>query len=244
MIDSLSFSGGGHGTECTSTAVGNDGGVFTPEPRVTSFYTTTYGPLVQGPAPSAKIIAIGNVYAGGSIESAYLFAFLGYDGVPHTGDEPQIASLSYGTSSIDNDTYDWESRYVTYLTRYYEEQFGAGTSPLFIHSAGNGGYGNGTLIQPNPLTALTVGAATQYGTINAWGISETISAPNRVNYGDLVALSDRGPAADGVRGVDLVANGHAGTGAFPSTSIATARAPTCTGRAPVAAGRSWPASPP
>ncbi|MBI5564307.1 MAG: S8 family serine peptidase [Chloroflexi bacterium] len=215
MIDSLSFSGGGHGTECASTAVGNDGGVFTPEPRVTSFYTATYGPLVQGPAPAAKIIAIGNVYAGGSIESAYLFIFLGYDGMPHTGDEPQIATLSYGTSGIDNDTYDWESRYITYLARYYEEQAGVGAAPLFIHSAGNGGYGNGTLIQPNPLTALTVGAATQYGTINAWGISETVSAPQRVNYGDIVALSDRGPAADGVRAVDLVANGHAGTGAYP-----------------------------
>ncbi len=215
MIDSLSFSGGGHGTECASTAVGNDGGVFTPEPRVTSFYTTTYGPLVQGPAPAAKIIAVGNVYAGGSIESAYLFTFLGYDGVPHSGDEPQIATLSYGTSSIDNDTYDWESRYITYLTRYYEEQFGAGAAPLFIHSAGNGGHGNGTLIQPSPSVGLTVGAATQYGTLNAWGISETISAPNRVNYGDVVALSDRGPAADGVRGVDIVANGHAGTGAYP-----------------------------
>ncbi len=28
-------------------------------------------------------------------------------------------------------------------------------------------------------------------------------------------MSDRGPAADGVRGVDLVANGNAGTGAYP-----------------------------
>ncbi len=182
MIDSLSFSGGGHGTECASTAVGNDGGIFTPEPRVTSFYTTTYGPLVQGPAPAARIIAIGNVYAGGSVEATYLFAFLGYDGVPHSGDEPQIATLSYGTSSIDNEPYDWESRYVTYLTHYYEEHYGPGTAPLFIHSAGNGGHGDGTLIQPNPLTALTVGAATQYGTVNAWGISETVSAPNRVNY--------------------------------------------------------------
>ena len=218
MIDSLYQSGGGHGTECASTAVGNDGGVFTPEPRVTSFYTTTYGPLVQGPAPDAKIIAVGNVYAGGALDADYLFMFLGYDGVPHTGDEPQIVSLSYGNSAIDNDGYDWESRYITYLTRYFEEQTGAGAAPLFIHSAGNGGYGAGTLIGPNADVALTVGASTQYGTINAWGISETISAPNRVNYGDVVSISDRGPATDGVRGVNLVANGHAGTGAYPVNS--------------------------
>ena len=215
MIDSLVQAGGGHGTECASTAVGNDGGLFTPEPRIPSFYTTTYGPLVQGPAPAAKIMAIGNIYAGGSVDAPYLFTLLGYDGVPHSGDEPLIASLSFGNFRIDNDGYDWESRYIDYLAYSYEDQYGPGTAPLFIHSAGNGGSGAGTMVGPNPYVALTVGAATQYGTVNAWGISETVSAPDRVNYGDVAAISDRGPAADGVRVINLVANGYAGTGAYP-----------------------------
>jgi hypothetical protein len=88
MIDDLSEPGGGHGTMCAGTAVGNDDGIFVPEPRVASFYASTYGPLVQGPAPGAKVIAVGNVYAGGSMDAWYLFAVLGYDGVPDSGDEP------------------------------------------------------------------------------------------------------------------------------------------------------------
>jgi uncharacterized repeat protein (TIGR01451 family) len=209
MIDDLLDSGGGHGTMCASTAIGNDGGVFTPEPRVASFYTTTYGPLVQGPAPDAKLIAIGNVYAGGAIDADYLFTIMGYDGMPNSGDEPLMASLSYGDSTIDNDGWDWESRFLTYLNLNYAR------SPLFIHSSGNGGFGRGTLIAPNPLTGLNAGASTQYGTLNAWGLSETVSLPARVNVGDIASFSDRGPAADGVRGVDLVANGMSGTGAYP-----------------------------
>ena len=87
MIDTTSERGGGHGTMCTSTAVGYDtDGVFTPTSSVASFYNPgTHGPLVQGPAPGAKVIAMGNVYAGGSMDAWYLFAVFGYDGEPGTG---------------------------------------------------------------------------------------------------------------------------------------------------------------
>jgi hypothetical protein len=211
MIDDLSLRGGGHGTMCAGTAVGyDDDSVFVPKSAVASFYTDTYGPLVQGPAPGAKVIAMGNVYAGGSLDAWHLFTIVGYDGVEGSGDEPQIVTLSYENSAIDNDGWDWESRYLTTLNLDYEED-----SPLFIVSAGNGGFGYGTLTPPASGTRLIAGASTQYGTYNVWGISETVSLPERVNTGDVSAFSSRGPGADGARAVDLVANGMMGTSAYP-----------------------------
>jgi hypothetical protein len=212
MIDSTSESGGGHGTMCAGTAVGyDDGGVFTPNIKVASFYDPAiYGPLVQGPARGAKVIAMGNVYAGGSLDAWYLFTVLGYDGEPGSGDEPQIVTLSFGSGGVDNDTWDWESRYLTHLNLTY-----GADSPLFIQSAGNGGPGYGTLIPPKATTGLIVGGSVQYGTYNAWGISETVSLSSRVNSGDVAPFSGRGPGADGTRAVDLVANGMLGTGAYP-----------------------------
>jgi subtilisin family serine protease len=217
MIDTTSGNVfGGHGTMCASTAIGNDGGVFTITSRIPVFYNPAFGPIVQGPAPGAKLIAMGNVYASGSsIENHYLFTFLGYDGVPNSGDEPRIVSLSYG-SSVDNDSWDWESRFIDYLNYYYDQQYGDGTSPLFIHSAGNGSYGTGTLIQPNAATALNVAASTQYGTaINASVLPETVSFASRVSFGDIASLSSRGPGANGTRPVDLAANGSVGAVAYP-----------------------------
>ncbi|MFL7810082.1 MAG: S8 family serine peptidase, partial [Anaerolineae bacterium] len=213
MIDSTSESGGGHGTMCAGTAVGYDAaGVFTTSSRVASFYDPAiYGPPVQGPAPGAKVIAMGNVYApGSSLDAWYTFTVLGYDGVPGTGDEPQVATLSYGSGEVDNDTWDWESRYLTNLNLTY-----GADSPLFIQSAGNGGPGYGTVNPPKAATGLVVGASVQYGTYNVWGISETVSLPSRVSTGDVAPFSGRGPGADGTRPVDLVANGILGTGAYP-----------------------------
>ncbi len=213
MIDSISESSGGHGTMCAGTAVGyDDDGVFAPNSKVASFYDpATYGPLVQGPAPGAKVIAVGNVYApGGSLDAWYLFTVLGYDGVAGSGDEPQIVTLSFGNGDVDNDTWDWESRYLTTLNLTY-----GADSPLFIQSSGNGGPGYGTINPPKAATGLIVGASTQYGAYNAWGISETVHLPSRVNSGDVAPFSGRGPGAGGTRTVDVVANGMLGTGAYP-----------------------------
>ncbi len=213
MLDDLYLSGGGHGTMVAGTAVGNDGGVFVPESRVASFYTTTYGPLVQGPAPGAAIIPVGNVYEGGAIESAYLFALVGLDGIPGTGDEPHIVNMSYGDGAVENTGWDWESRFLAQLNLEYGAH-----SPLFVHSSGNGGSGYGTLISPSPATGLNVGASSQFGTLNFVGYYETVTLASRVNYGDLLSFSGRGPDVGGARPVDLVSNGMAGTGAAPLTA--------------------------
>ncbi|MGC9399467.1 MAG: S8 family serine peptidase [Anaerolineae bacterium] len=216
MMDSVWERGGGHGTECAGSAVGNDGGVFVPESRIPDFYDPmTYGPLVQGPAPGARIIAAGNVYEGGAMDAWYLFTMVGLDGVPNTGDEPDVVTLSYGSGTVDSDGWDAESRLIDKLTLEHQAHYGPGAVPLYVVSAGNGGYGYGTLISPAPRTALKVGASTQYGTLNFMGISETVSLPSRVNTGDVASFSGRGPGADGTRAIDLVANGMAGTGGYP-----------------------------
>ncbi len=218
MLDDLYLSGGGHGSMVAGTAVGNDGGVFVPEARVASFYTATYGPLVQGPAPGAKIVPVGNVYEGGAIEAAYLFTLVGLDGVPGTGDEPHIVNMSYGDGEVENAGWDWESRFLARLNLEYGAQ-----SPLFVHAAGNGGSGYGTLISPSPVTGLNVGASSQFGTFNFLGTYETVTLPARVNYGDLLSFSGRGPDAGGTRPLDLVSNGMAGTGAAPLTAYGDGR---------------------
>jgi len=116
MIDTPWEVGGGHGTLCASNVVGDDGGAFHPGVRgVAPFYSDTYGSLVQGPAPGARVVAMGNLYAGGSMESWYAFLSAGYDGVAGSGDEPQIVSVSFGEPGVDNDGWDWESRHVTRL---------------------------------------------------------------------------------------------------------------------------------
>ncbi len=213
MLDDLFLSGGGHGSMVAGTAVGEDGGVFTPDARVASFYSAAYGPLVQGPAPGAEIIAVGNIYAGGSIEAAYLFTLVGLDGVPGTGDEPHIVNMSYGDGAVENTGWDWESRFLTQLNLEYGAQ-----SPLFVHASGNGGSGYGTLISPSPATGLNVGASSQFGTVNFLGTYETVTLPSRVNYGDALSFSGRGPDAGGARPLDLLSNGMAGASAYPLNS--------------------------
>jgi len=218
MLDDLFLSGGGHGSMVAGTAVGDDGGVFAPGARVASFYTSTYGSLVQGPAPGAEIIAVGNIYAGGSIEAAYLFTIVGLDGVPGTGDEPHIVNMSYGDGAVENTGWDWESRFLTQLNLEYGPQ-----SPLFVHSSGNGGSGYGTLISPSPATGLNVGASSQFGTVNFVGAYETVTLPSRVNYGDALSFSGRGPDAGGARPLDLLSNGMAGASAYALNSARNGR---------------------
>jgi hypothetical protein len=132
--------------------------------------------------------------------------------VPGSGDEPHLVSLSFDDGTLDYDTWDAMSRSIAALNLLYGE-----ASPLYIPSAGNGGPGYGTATSPKPATALVVGASTQYGTINAWGmgVSETVSSPQRVNWGEVARLSGRAPGADGSGAVDLVANGMVGSGAWP-----------------------------
>ena len=62
-------------------------------------------------------------------------------GRPNTGDEPQIAIMSYGYSGAPNNGWDFQSRYV---------MLDAQSAPTlaWIAATGNGGPGYGTITPP------------------------------------------------------------------------------------------------
>ena len=170
MIGDQAVAGGDHGTMCASAvAAQNQTGV------------------VQGFAPDAKIIAVGDIYYGGFGADIYNFAAEGYDGMPDTGDEAMIASSSYGSSDVDNDGWDYEARWVSLLTSFYP-------NTAFAASTGNGGYGFGTVNSPGGSSAeIAVGASTSYynGPGTSWETGTTW------NFGDVQPWSDRGPTSLG-----------------------------------------------
>ena len=233
MLGSAYAGGGDHGTLCASAAVagGQINGYFGMfgefvqyDPEDWSGFlnaddVSEYLPwlkaadegTVQGAAPGANLIAIGDNY--GVVNGmqgfydAYTFLAYGVDGVPNTGDEfVDIASMSYGDGSVHNDGWDWESRLIS----YYNQQYLPNTT--FFASSGNGGPGFGTVNSPQGNTVVSVGASTQYGASTAFG--SAISA-EQINDGEVVHFSGRGPDAMGRPDPDVVATGGWGAGDGP-----------------------------
>jgi len=184
MINDVTENGGDHGTLCASAVVaqGAIGAVY-------------------GMAPGAKMIAVGNLYQGGSGYDNYRFVTRGYDGIRGTGDEAHIVSMSYGTSSIVNDGWDWESRYIDLTTSIYAPYV------TFFGATGNGAHGYGTITSPGASPGIvSVGAATEY-----WSF-ESIAGDDQILWGDVQPWSNRGPNAMGQPDPDVVAIGAWGSG--------------------------------
>jgi len=180
MIGDAYAAGGDHGTMCSSAVVAQN-----------------RTGMVQGFAPDATLIAVGDIYFGGFWTDIYPFAAEGYDGLPGTGDEAMVSSSSYGTSDIDNDGWDYESRFIDLLTTSYD-----GTT--FVASTGNGGYGFGTVTPPGgSRSVLSVGASTSYysGPKTSWE-----NAP-MWTFGDVQPWSNRGPSSLGNVDPDVVTVG-------------------------------------
>jgi subtilisin family serine protease len=193
MINDATENGGDHGTLCASAVVAQ--GVISDG-------------VVRGMAPDAKIIAVGNMYQGGSAYDNYRFVTRGYDGLIGTGDEANIVSMSYGTSSIYNDGWDYESRYLTYMTTLYNPYV------TFLGATGNGGHGYGTVTSPASSTAIiSVGASTEY-----WSF-ESIRDLDQITWGDVQPWSNRGPSAVGQVAPDVVAVGAWGSGDLPLNEV-------------------------
>ncbi len=178
-----------HGTSCASSIVaqgvidGDNGGMRPP------YKPAGVGGMVQGMAPHAKIVAIGNVYrTGQAIYDAYILATYGLDGRPNTGDEPQIASLSFGFDGGVDNGWDFQSRYLA-LLQLDNPQIS------FVAAAGNGGPGYGSATPPaaGP-SVISVGAATQYGETTTF---DPISSTRGITWGDVQPWSDRGPSVLG-----------------------------------------------
>ncbi len=195
-----------HGTLCASNVAGQ-GVINGGAPAYKPPYAGPGTGMVLGGAPKAEIVGISNIYYDfySSILDAYIFSVYGYDGILDSGDEIQITSNSYGDSAIDNDGWDYYSRYVARRQRLY--------SPItsFIFSTGNGAPGYGTVAPPCPPTGIGVGASTQMGS-TGW---DSIANLDQITYNDVQSWSNRGPGARGTVGVHVVAEGAYGAGDMP-----------------------------
>jgi len=166
---------------------------------------------VSGFAPDADLIAVGDIYAGGFVYDIYYFAAEGYDGLPGSGDEAQIASLSFGGFDYD-DGWDYEARLVDWISTVHAP------TTTFVAASGNEGHGYGSGISPGSGEALiSVGASTSY-----WGrdytglyIPDAFEPATQNFWGDVQPWSSRGPSAIGKGAPNVVAVGAWATGDNP-----------------------------
>ncbi len=199
-----------HGTLVASSIVGKGvSGYYDSSSTIAVPMDEPTEPQVFGIAPAVKIISIGNVYTS-SVFEGWWFTAQGYDGMPNTGDEPQIVANSFGFSSTYEDGWDFYSRFADWITMVY-----ASGKLIFTVSAGNDGNGYGTVTSPGSAAGvITVGASTDFFYRKPSGLEQ---GPHQ-SYGDVVPFSGRGPTVLGMPDPDILANGRM---AFGSTALNT-----------------------
>jgi len=201
MLNDASEAGGNHGTLCAS-AVSAQGVIGNG--------------AVLGMAPGADLIAVSNLYAGGSWLDSFRFISEGYDGNASTShDQGQIGSFSFGNSAAHDDGADYWSLYLDWLTRVHSPQ------TTYFVAVGNGGHGYGTTASPGGAHGvISVGAFSSKG--STWGESASWSnrGPNSVSRldPDIVAV---GWSATGDRTLNEVTNANNAYTTWSGTSLAT-----------------------
>ncbi len=206
MLNDASEAGGNHGTLCASAVAAQ--GVIN-------------NGAVLGMAPGADLIAVSNLYAGGSWLDSFRFISEGYDGNASTShDQGQIGSFSFGNSAAHDDGADYWSLYLDWLTRVHSPE------TTYFVAVGNGGHGYGTTASPGGAHGvMSVGAFSSKG--STWGESASWSnrGPNSISRldPDIVAV---GWSATGDKTLNEVTNANSAYTTWAGTSLAT----------PVAAG--------
>src|SRR2546429_3529671 len=177
--DALAPGGGDHGTLCASAIVAqNKTGA------------------VLGFAPQAKLISVGNIYAGGFFYDMFTFVGEGYDGIPDTGDEAQVASASFGFSGTFDDAWDFTARWVEFNSLVNPD-------PTFTVSSGNGGPRFRAATSPSSISGvISVGASTSSNP----GLA-TFEDAAHSTFGDVQPWSNRGPSTLGTSKPDVVTVG-------------------------------------
>jgi len=208
----------GHGTLCASNVLGQ--GRIDNDPYQWAIlgdesfgFRPSYKPagtqgMVVGAGKNAKLVTAGNFYQYGGYD-AFLFAALGYDGAPGTSDDVQIMSNSWGHTREIADGWDFDSRIIDFYNRNVNPNL------LITFSAGNEGPGFGSLSGPEPVSALTVGASTQWGST---GMDSAASA-DQIIYGDAAWFTSRGPSATGTAAIDVMADGQRASGDLPINGV-------------------------
>lgn len=182
MLNEGSGPAGNHGTLCASAV---------------SAQAVVANGVVQGMAPDAEIIAVGNYYNGGlSGYDSWRYVAEGPDGIIDSGDEANIGSFSFGYSSIVDAGSDYASMYLDWLTRVYSR------NTTYMVALGNGGHGYGTVASPG-------GAA---GVISVGAASSKTGGSIGDTWGDTAMWTNRGPNSQGRMDPDIVAIGWSATG--------------------------------
>lgn len=202
--------GGNHGTLCAS-GVAAQGVIDGDSPVYKPAGDGTPGTgMVQGGGKDVKLSSNGDGYTtAAAFTDGFLFAAMGYDGYPGTEDDIQIISNSWGSGSIANDGWDYESRLYDLIERYVNPYLVEG------NSSGNYGSGYGTVTSPGANLAISVGASTLYGSTS--GTFETPATQDQILYNDAQSFSSNGPTAQGENGISVMANGAWGAGDMPLT---------------------------
>lgn len=182
-FDSITKAKSGHGTKMASRLV-SQGNMDTYQ--------------VMGLSPGAKIIPIGGKKTKSDVIASWYFAVEGYDGLIGTGDEAQIVLNGFNYPSIYEAGWDDYSRTADYISMVYAEE-----KALFVMSAGDDGYGYGTVSAPGAAPGvLTVGSATD----NLWTTTQGGGSDGSNHYfGDVPPRASRGPTAMGIPKPDVVA---------------------------------------
>jgi len=201
-----------HGQLCASNVVAQ-GKINGPDPfgDYPDWKPDGTGGMVQGMGLDAWLVPVGDIYWGfeQSVEQAWWFQALGYDGVindpsvPGGDDNMQASSNSFGPWQVYEDGWDEWSRVPTYIN-YFVNPY-----TTFFMSSGNTGAGYGTTGAPQPITAIQVGASSQY---ESAGIFEPVASLDQMTVGDISNWSSRGPSANNQLVPHMAANGSWGTG--------------------------------
>ena len=154
----------------------------------------SWGGMLGGMAPNASLIAI---TSNGNMINDWMFAELGADGLPNTGDEANIVSNSYGYSDTAVDAgYELLDQILMNISL-------AGNNTLWFWSAGNAGPGYGPAHTPCDINAVHVGAGTTW-------FYRYVLGSERYPYqmwGDVAPFSSSGVSRTGKLNVDIVASG-------------------------------------
>jgi hypothetical protein len=190
-----------HGTNCAGQIAAQ--GVISDPTGLGPRSPYLNGPILQGIAPKASLVAIQNGYE--LPLDSWTLAALGLDGLPQSGDEVQVVSNSWGASALIEDGWDVFSRFIAELNRT------DAPNTVFLAATGNGGHGYATVTSPSGGTILDIGASTFNGESRYF---EQV-LPQQFLYGDVQPWSNRGPGTQGDIAPDLTTVGAWGLGINP-----------------------------
>jgi len=199
-----------HGTWVSTDLAGNPVGNF-------------FGLLdVYGTAPNIKIVGV-DLPTSLDIAELFYFSSHGYDGIPGTGDEANIATNSWGYTRPQETGFTNIERYLYDLTTNQVPNF----SILF--AAGNNGPGYSTSTPPNTAPGvITVGGGTNmnYRTIFGFDLGEAYCdfgifgscIHGAGPYGEPASFTSKGPTVLGTPEPDVFATAEFALGGRPLNS--------------------------